>query len=316
MTAVELRPSTAYDPHVDLQAARAVPDASSPHTRSQPCADLRRASGSESPAASLAPALGDLSAALIELVATAIERLAGMLSPPSPTVPSGSGSGPAGSSPASSSTAASSPASPAGSPQASPAASSSTAPGAATSSSGASTPTASTSGGSTPAVASPTAASTSSSSASTTSAATGSAGAGLPFAEKEKQILKLDASGKVSEVELRRGVVLYQLYQKDPKLADAFDMAYSSAMEVKGTPTSSIRAALMQLVKDGKLSKADATWVYSLSFRAAQFEGSPNALSSSTKGSHGLDRANAIQVAEATLAGIQSGSVAVRTISL
>ncbi|MFN8392090.1 MAG: hypothetical protein U0136_17495 [Bdellovibrionota bacterium] len=138
----------------------------------------------------------------------------------------------------------------------------------------------------------------------------------LPFAEKERSVLKPDANHKVSEVELRRGIVVFQLYQKDAKLADEFQSAYETAKTAGQTSTNAVKTALLQLVDQKKLSKADANWVYSLSARAAQFEGSEAALSTTTTGSHGLEVGAAIQLAERTLAGIQSGAVAVKPLTI
>jgi hypothetical protein len=136
------------------------------------------------------------------------------------------------------------------------------------------------------------------------------------FAEKEKTVLKPDANGKVSELELRRGVVVYQLYQKDSALEATFEKYYAEAQKNGDTPTNALKSALSQLVSDKKLEKSEADWVYSLSFRAAQFEGEDTGLSTSTNSSHGLALNAAIKSAEATLAGIQSGNIQVKPLSV
>lgn len=263
--------------------------------------------------------LQELSNAALNMLTTLFNKLTELLNAPGAITTSGSSS-------SASTTPSSSTAAPGGSSTASSSSGSATSttsttttPGTSTSgtsTSGTGTTTPSTGTGTTaPGSSGTTSASNSGTNSTGTTSASGATGS-LSFADKEKEVLKTDSKGKVSEIELRRGVVVYQLYQKDSKLADSFQTLYNTAIQNKSTPTVAVKTALNQLVKDGKLSKADANWVYSLSFRAAQFEGSQQALSTSTTGTHGLDRAAAIKIAEATLAGIQSGTVSVKPISV
>ncbi len=138
----------------------------------------------------------------------------------------------------------------------------------------------------------------------------------LSFAEKEKTVLKADENGRVSETELRRGVAVYQLYQKDTKLGDTLEKYYEEATKAGDAPAESLKKALSRLVEEKKLEKWEANWVYSLSHRAAQFEGSQTALSTTSKAPSGMEKAAAIKIAEAALVGIQTGTVEVKPLTI
>ncbi len=148
-------------------------------------------------------------------------------------------------------------------------------------------------------------------SASTGATSGGSATAGaapespLLFADKMKSVLKADSNGLVSETELRRGVVFFQLYQKSPTIADRFNELHTAARSEGLSPTAAVERALKKLVEEKKLEQGEANWVYSLSFKAASLSGK-----SELSASGGVKLDVAIQFASATLAGIQSGAVA------
>lgn len=135
----------------------------------------------------------------------------------------------------------------------------------------------------------------------------------LTFSERAKQTLETDKDGKVSEAELRRGVVSYALYFKDPALGETFDEVYANAIDSGSTPSSALERSLVNLIESGAFPREDANWLYSLSRRAANFsETQANTIDESG----GIARDAAVQFAEASLAGIQSGAVKVDRISL
>lgn len=138
----------------------------------------------------------------------------------------------------------------------------------------------------------------------------------LTFSEKMKLIFSNSDKKRLSEQDVRRGVVTYQLYQKDPKLADAFQSYFDAASRAGNSKDLSLQKALIHLIEDGKLPRSDASWVYSLSFRAAQLDKNENKLSNKATLGHGKSLQDAIKIAEANLAGIQNGSVSVNPLTL
>jgi len=133
----------------------------------------------------------------------------------------------------------------------------------------------------------------------------------MTFAEKVRGILKPDSSGLVNEADLRRGVVEFQLYQKEPALGDRFAQLYSSARSEGAAADAAVRKALIAMVSENRITRDEASWVFSLSFRSANFSGKSELASSG-----GIAADAAIRFAESTLAGIQSGAVAVPSLTL
>ena len=133
----------------------------------------------------------------------------------------------------------------------------------------------------------------------------------LNFSEKLKLVLEPDSENRVSENELRRGVITFQLYQKSPKTAEAFVESYDKLVDDDAPADLAIEKALIGLVEDGQVSRTDANWIFSLSHRAAQLDSDTATVGKSSSGKEGFDLQGAIRCAEATLAGIQAGSIKV-----
>lgn len=138
----------------------------------------------------------------------------------------------------------------------------------------------------------------------------------LSFSEKLSNGLEASADSRISETDLQHSVISYQLYQKDAQLADSFKSAYQTASADLGDPRAAMKSALSKLVDTSKLTSSEASWVYSLSAKAANFETGQSDLSSLVSGNHGMEKKAALKFAEATLAGIQSGAVKVNALEI
>jgi len=136
----------------------------------------------------------------------------------------------------------------------------------------------------------------------------------LPFQTKLKQIFS--GKAELSEVELRHGIVTYQLYQKSPELEGVYEKAYKSAIDSGKAGSEAEKQALFELSKAGKITADEARWVYSLSARAAQLDDNLEYLRTTAGTEDNFKLANALQIAEVNLASIQGGIIKVPTLQL
>ena len=112
---------------------------------------------------------------------------------------------------------------------------------------------------------------------------------------------------------MQYAIVSFQLFQADPKLEELFKAETQKAKEGGETTEKAIVSGLRETYrKSGKFNKPDAEWVLSLSYRAAQSDVDHKSLSTGPT----LPLASALQVAEATLAGIQAGAIPVTPLKI
>jgi hypothetical protein len=111
--------------------------------------------------------------------------------------------------------------------------------------------------------------------------------------------------GSVNEEQMQEAVVMYQLYQKDEELETVFKAKLGEAKLQGKTGESAVKSALVETEKSGKIARWESDWVFSLSYRAAQFDSDIGILGTSTSSS--MKAPLAIQTAERTLLSIATG---------
>jgi hypothetical protein len=129
------------------------------------------------------------------------------------------------------------------------------------------------------------------------------------FPERMPKILSAHAGiGHVNEVDLQAGVIAYQLYQKSE---DAEKFFLSKLTEARGKmgPSEALKSALIATQEAEKISKNEAEFLYTLSHRASQLDENHTEVSKSENGAGTMDLANAMKLAEITLASVIHGKI-------
>jgi hypothetical protein len=123
------------------------------------------------------------------------------------------------------------------------------------------------------------------------------------FSQRTAKNLGDVAKGSVNEQQMQEAVVMYQLYQKDEELETVFKSKLSEAKSQGKTGESAVKSALVETEKSGKIARWESDWVFSLSYRAAQFDSEVGNLVTASSMKSPL----AIQTAERNLLSIATG---------
>lgn len=136
-----------------------------------------------------------------------------------------------------------------------------------------------------------------------------------PWEVKANEYLKTDDKGMVAESDMQEAIVKFQLYQK----SDIAEQVVSAALEKAKASTQNRQSALKTALKDtvlsGAITQGEADYVYSISFRASQFDSEMDKISTA-KSTGGLSAVNAIQVGAVNLTMIREGSLKLDPLSV
>jgi hypothetical protein len=135
-----------------------------------------------------------------------------------------------------------------------------------------------------------------------------------PFKEYMSDFFK--GNERLSEADLRNGIVSYQLSQSNPPLDSEYKRLFESARSSGKSVSASVASALKELSAQRSLKASDAEWVYSLSSRAAQLDDNLEYLRTTAGSSANYELKNALQIAEVNLASIQNGSLKVAMLNI
>jgi len=123
--------------------------------------------------------------------------------------------------------------------------------------------------------------------------------------------LNPSSSGLVSEADLQKGLVGFQLSKISKEAYVSFEESYLKIKESTRGVQTAIRKSLIVLVDQGLLSEENANTIFSVSHRASQLDEQTGAVS--TVKSQGALVAEAIKITRANLLGIENGSIEFRS---
>jgi hypothetical protein len=136
-----------------------------------------------------------------------------------------------------------------------------------------------------------------------------------PWEVKANEYLKTDEKGMVAESDMQEAIVKFQLYQK----SDVAERVVSAELEKAKASTqnrqSALKTALKNTVASGAITQPEADYVYSISFRASQFDAEMDKISTA-KSTGGLSATNAIQLGAVNLTMIREGSLKLDSFSV
>jgi hypothetical protein len=115
--------------------------------------------------------------------------------------------------------------------------------------------------------------------------------------------------GHVNEADLQAAVVSYKLYQKSEDAEHYFLTRLEAEKGNNKSPSEALKAALIATQEAGKISKLEAEFVYSLSFRAAQIDENLEEVSEAPHGAGTMDLGHAVKSAEINLAKVIQGKI-------
>lgn len=119
------------------------------------------------------------------------------------------------------------------------------------------------------------------------------------------------SSGLVSEADMQKGLVGFQLSQLSTEAYESFEESYLKIKESTRGVQRAIRESLVALVDEGLISEDKANTIFSIAHRASQLDEQTGAVS--TVKSRGALVAEAIEITRANLIGIENGSIDFRS---
>lgn len=125
--------------------------------------------------------------------------------------------------------------------------------------------------------------------------------------QKAAEYIKGDDKGMVAESDLQEAVVKYQIYQKSEQSEQVFISELEKSKATTTNRQSALKTALKNSVAAGAITQAEADFVYSISFKASQFDSELDKISTA-KSTGGLSSQNAIQLGAVNLSMIKDGS--------
>ncbi len=144
----------------------------------------------------------------------------------------------------------------------------------------------------------------------TTGSSTSPSRAMKTWEQKASEYLKGDEKGMVAESDLQEAVVKYQIYQKSDQGEAIFMQEMEKAKAATTNRQSALKTALKNTVEAGAITQAEADYVYSISFKASQFDSVVDKISTA-KSTGGLSAMNAIQLGGVNLSMIRGGETQV-----
>ena len=127
------------------------------------------------------------------------------------------------------------------------------------------------------------------------------------FSDHTAKNLSANLKSIVSEERMQEAVVMYQLYQKDEAAEGIFKTKLEEFKANGKDSETAIKAALIETEKAGKIARWESDWVFSLSYRAAQFDSKLDLMGSEKEVSGKISTMQAIQQAERNLVSIATG---------
>jgi len=124
--------------------------------------------------------------------------------------------------------------------------------------------------------------------------------------QKASEYIKGDEKGMISESDLQEAVVKFQIYQKTEKGEKVFIEELEKAKATTTNRQTALKTALKNTIAAGAITQAEADFVYSISFKASQFDAELDKISTA-KATGGLSTQNAIQLGAVNLTMIQAG---------
>lgn len=124
--------------------------------------------------------------------------------------------------------------------------------------------------------------------------------------QKASEYIKGDDKGMVAESDLQEAIVKFQIYQKTEQGEAVFISELEKAKATTTNRQSALKTALKNTIASGAISQAEADFVYSISFKASQFDSEVDKISTA-KSTGGLSAQNAIQLGAVNLTMIQAG---------
>jgi hypothetical protein len=122
--------------------------------------------------------------------------------------------------------------------------------------------------------------------------------------------------GHVNETDLQAAIVSYQLYQKSEDAEHYFLTRLEEEKSNNKSPSEALKIALVATQEAGKISKIEAEFVYSLSFRAAQIDENLEEISEAPHGTGTMDLGHAVKFAEINLAKVIQGRIIIESKAL